>query len=342
MVKDGRGSNSRHATDESLPSAGRTPLEIRFAKSQAKLNRSRRKLLGMILENPGDTFFLSSRELAKRYEVDAATIVRTIQALGYGKFAEFAADLRSHFIMRITPYTALKAASQERRAPSDRIRHGMEMDLRNLQSLRTSLDPGRIIALSKVVKRARRIMVVGIDLAASLSWHLAYGLVHLGFPAEAPVGGTGNVQRRVRTLTSKDLLIAISFGQCLRETVEAALRARKQGVPTFGITDSERTPIARVCDNFCLASVASPSFGSSYVAPMAILGAVLIACAHTQTSRTLALLRRSAEEDSADHRWYWVPEGGKDSSRDEFFRGARTQGRELRDFEVGAKGTRNE
>lgn len=268
-------------------------------------------MLGMILENPGDTFFLSSRELARRYDVDAATIVRTIQALGYGKFAEFAADLRSHFIMRITPYTALKAASQERRSPADRIRHGVEMDLRNLQAVRIGLEPERIMVLSRLVKRARRIMVVGIDLAASLSWHLAYGLVHLGFPAEAPVGGTGNVQRRVRTLTSNDLLIAISFGQCLRETVEAALRAKKQGVPTFGITDSERTPIARVCDNSCLASVASPSFGSSYVAPMSVLGAILIACAHTQTSRTLALLRRSAEEDSADHRWYWVPENGR-------------------------------
>jgi DNA-binding MurR/RpiR family transcriptional regulator len=310
------GTNARSSvplstSNESVRSVGRTPLEIRYAKSQAKLSRSRKKLLGMILENPGDTFFLSSRELAKRYGVDAATIVRTIQALGYGKFAEFVVDLRSHFIMRITPYTALKAASQERRSPADRIRHGVEMDLRNLQSLRTGLDPERIIALSKLVKRARRIMVVGIDLAASLSWHLAYGLVHLGFPAEAPVGGTGNVQRRVRTLSSKDLVIAISFGQCLRETVEAALRAKKQGVPTFGITDSERTPIARVCDNFCLASVASPSFGSSYVGPMSVVGAILIACAHTQTSRTLALLRRSAEEDRADHRWYWVPENGK-------------------------------
>jgi DNA-binding MurR/RpiR family transcriptional regulator len=290
-----------------MHTVARTPLEIRYAKSQAKLSKSRKKMLGMILESPGDTFFLSSRELAKRYDVDAATIVRTIQALGYGKFAQFAADLRSHFIMRITPYTALKAASQERRSLADRIRHGLEMDLRNLQALRIALEPERIIALSRLVKRARRIMVVGIDLAASLSWHLAYGLVHLGFPAEAPVGGTGNVQRRVRTLTSNDLLIAISFGQCLRETVEAALRAKKQGVPTFGVTDSEGTPIARVCDSFCLASVASPSFGSSYVAPMSVLGAILIACAHTQTSRTLALLRRSAEEDRADHRWYWVP-----------------------------------
>jgi len=312
LVKTAQNSDLQGSPGESAQAVGRTPLEIRFAKSQTKLSISRKKMLGMILENPGDTFFLSSRELAKRYDVDAATIVRTIQALGYGKFAEFAADLRSHFIMRITPYTALKAASQERRSLADRIRHGIEMDLRNMQSLRTTLDPERIIALSKLVKRARRIMVVGIDLAASLSWHLAYGLVHLGFPADAPVGGTGNVQRRVRTLTSKDLLIAISFGQCLRETVEAAMRAKKQGVPTFGITDSERTPIARVCDSFCLASVASPSFGSSYVAPMSVLGAILIACAHTQTSRTLALLRRSAEEDSADHRWYWVPENGKD------------------------------
>jgi DNA-binding MurR/RpiR family transcriptional regulator len=301
----------QHTPREFPQAIGRTPLEIRYAKSQGKLSPSRKKMVGMILENPGDTFFLSSRELAKRYDVDAATIVRTVQALGYHKFAEFAADLRSHFIMRITPYTALKAASQERRSLADRIRHGVEMDLRNMQSLRTALEPERIIALSKLVKRARRILIVGIDLAASLSWHLAYGLVHLGFPADAPVGGTGNVQRRVRTLTSKDLLIAISFGQCLRETVEAALRAKKQGVPTFGITDSERTPIARVCDNFCVASVASPSFGSSYVAPMSVLGAILIACAHTQTSRTLALLRRSAEEDSADHRWYWVPENGR-------------------------------
>jgi DNA-binding MurR/RpiR family transcriptional regulator len=304
--------DSQRSSGEERLSVGRTPLEARYAKWQHKLSRSRKKLLAMILENPGDTFFLSSRELAKRYEVDAATIVRTIQALGYRKFAEFAADLRSHFIMRITPYAALKAASQERRSPPDRLRHGMEMDLRNLQSLRTTLEPERIIALSRLVRRAHRIMVVGIDLAFALSWHLAYGLVHLGFPAEAPLGGTGNVQRRVRTLSSKDLLIAMSFGQCLRETVEAALRAKKQGVPTFGITDSERTPIARVCDNFCLVSVASPSFGSSYVAPMSVVGAILIACAHTQTSRTLALLRRSAEEDSADHRWYWVPESGKD------------------------------
>jgi DNA-binding MurR/RpiR family transcriptional regulator len=288
---------------------GLTPLEARYAKAQPRLNASRRKLLGAILDNPDDTFFLSSRELAKRYEVDAATIVRTIQALGYNKYAEFAADLRSHFVTRITPYTVLKAASREKRTLADRIRHCMEMDSRNLQHLQSNFNASRIIALGKQINRSRRILVIGIDLAATLSWHLAYGLMSLGFAAEAPVGSSGNVQRRVRTLTPKDLLIAISFGQCLRETVEAAIHAKEQGVPTFGITDSERTPIARVCVQSCVASTASPSFGGSYVAPMSLLGTILVACAHTQTTRSLEMLRRSEEE----RRWYRVTARETDS-----------------------------
>ena len=291
---------------------GPTTLERRFASAGEKLNPSRRKLLRLILENPEDTFFLSSRELAKRYNVDAATIVRTIQALGYNRYAEFTADLRAHFVTQITPYAVLKAASKEKRTVTDRIRQGMEMDLRNLQALQSSLNAEKIIELSKRVKRARRILIVGIDLAAGLSWHLGYGLMTLGFNAEAPVGSTGNVQRRVRSLARQDLLIAISFGQCLRDTVEAALRAKKLGVPTFGITDSETSPIAHICDDSCIASVASPSFGGSYVAPMSLIGTILIACAHTQTARSLELLRRSEDEDRADHRWY-SPSNGSES-----------------------------
>ncbi len=292
---------------------GLTALEDRFTKAQSSLNPSRRKLLRMILEHPEDTYFLSSRELAKRYQVDAATIVRTIQVLGYRKFAEFLADLRTHFVTRITPYTVLKAASKEKRTVADRVRHNLELDLRNLQSLQSTVDPVRIAALARGVKRARRILVIGIDLAASLSWYLAYGLMTLGYAAEAPVGSTGNVQRRVRTLNFRDLLIAISFGQCLRDTVEAAQRAKQQGVRTFGITDSETTPIARICDDACFVSVASPSFGGSYVAPMSLLGAILTACAHMQTSRALKLLRRSEEEDRADHRWYHSISSGSEA-----------------------------
>ena len=40
-------------------------------------------------------YALISRELAKRYSVDAATVVRTVQALGYKCFADFSVYLNS-------------------------------------------------------------------------------------------------------------------------------------------------------------------------------------------------------------------------------------------------------
>ena len=280
-------------------------LEVRFA--QAQLSRSRRQLVRQILDNHEETFYLSSREMAKRYGVDAATIVRTIQALGYERFADFAADLRQHFVKQITPYAVLKAATQEKRSVSDHVRHSVERDTENLSILRSSLDADRVVELAKVIHRSRRVLVVGVDLAASLAWFLAYGLTPLGFNAEAPVGSAGNLQHKIDVLNGKDLLVAISFGRCLRETVESVLRARERGVPTFGITDGKTTPIAVHCDAHLVAPTGSPSFAGSYVAPMALINTIVVACAHLQPKRSLALLGRTEEEYRSGERWYQEP-----------------------------------
>jgi DNA-binding MurR/RpiR family transcriptional regulator len=282
-----------------------TSLEVRFAKSP--LSGSRRRLIKEILDNHEQTFFLSSREMAKRYNVDAATIVRTVQALGYERFADFAADLRQHFVKHITPYTVLKAATQEKRSVTDQVQHCLEKDVESLSVLRSNLDAERAVALAKRIHGARRILVVGVDLAASLAWFLAYGLSPLGFDAEAPVGSTGNLQHKIDLLTKKDLMVAISFGRCLRETVEAVERAHARGVPTFGITDSDTTPIALHCDDYLLASTSSPSLAGSYVAPMALLNTIIVACTHVRPKRALDMLSRTEQEYRTGPRWYEEP-----------------------------------
>jgi DNA-binding MurR/RpiR family transcriptional regulator len=284
-------------------------LETRFAEARTQLNPRRERLLRAILDSADETCFLSSREMAKRFHIDATTILRTTQVLGYGSFADFTADLRQHFISRINPYTALKAATKEKRSIADHIDHSLEKAVDNLNVLRSDLDKQRIIELARFIKRSRRVVVVGLDFAASLSYYLAYGLLALGLEAEAPLGSSGNLQYKVELLTSKDLLIAISFGQCLRDTVESVLQARKQNVKTFGITDSNTSPIARYCDAHLITPVVSPSFLNSYVAPMAAISAIHVACAHIDPKRSLNRLRPTDREYAAGHRWYREPKG---------------------------------
>jgi DNA-binding MurR/RpiR family transcriptional regulator len=291
--------------DGNSSKASRTSLEVRFAQSE--LSGSRRRLIREILDNHEETFFLSSREMAKRYNVDAATIVRTVQALGYERFADFAADLRQHFVNHITPYTVLKAATQEKRSVVDQVQHCLERDTESLSILRSSLAATRVVDLAKRIHGARRVLVVGVDLAASLAGFLAYGLTPLGFDAHAPVGSTGNLQHKIDLLSHSDLMVAISFGKCLRETVEAVDRAHVRDVPTFGITDSDTTPIALHCDEYLVAPTSSPSFTGSYVAPMALLNTIIVACAHLRPKRALAMLSRTEQEYRTGTRWYREP-----------------------------------
>jgi hypothetical protein len=53
---------------------------------------------------------------------------------------------------------------------------------------------------------------------------------------------------------------------------------------------------------FWIASIANPSFHGSYVAPIAAMDALFVACAHIQPDRSLAALRQK-DQDSRS-RWY--------------------------------------
>src|ERR1043165_2274865 len=146
--------NSRKKTEVAESASSRdgtaspSALETRFAQARSQLNPRRQRLLRAILDTADETCFLSSREMAKRFHIDATTILRTTQVLGYGSFADFAADLRTHFVSRITPYPALKAATKEKRSIADHIDHSLKKAVDNLNVLRSDLDKQRVIELA--------------------------------------------------------------------------------------------------------------------------------------------------------------------------------------------------
>src|SRR5215471_13262391 len=123
--------------------ASPSALEARFAAARGQLNPRRQRLVRAILDSADETCFLSSREMAKRFHIDATTILRTTNVLGYGSFAEFSADLRQHFVSRINPYTVLKAATKEKRSVADHIDHSLEKAIDNLNILKSDLDRQR-------------------------------------------------------------------------------------------------------------------------------------------------------------------------------------------------------
>jgi DNA-binding MurR/RpiR family transcriptional regulator len=185
------------------------------------------------------------------------------------------------------------------------LSHGhdaLEQDIRNLHALRNTLDMKRVVALAKRIHEARRILILGGDLAISLVQFLDYRLNVLGFPATSATtpGYTANA---TRSFGRQDLVIAISFRRGLRQTIEGVLQAKANGAYCVGITDTFISPIARFCNESFLMPVEA-HLSNSYAAPMCFLNVLLTICAHYRRARTVRILKKVDQEQRHGFRWY--------------------------------------
>ena len=71
----------------------------------------------------------------------------------------------------------MKAATRGKRSVEDHVEQSLRMEAQNLSALDSSVSPQSIVEMARKIEQADRIVVVGVDLAYSLSWFLAYGLV---------------------------------------------------------------------------------------------------------------------------------------------------------------------
>lgn len=278
----------------------------RIEGAHAQLADGRRQLLDGILGSLDETVFLSSRELATRFGTDPATVVRTVQALGYDAFADFARDLRSHFLTHVNPYRIMAREVTVHRGAAFHVQACLDRDVDNVRVARQRLDPAALAAAGARLYRSRRIAVIAGDLEHSLAEFLAYTLTALGLDASAPKG-EGLTLHHQRALTKGDALVAIGFRRCLRVPVEAVRAARAQGAYTVTVTDAPTTPLARLAETALLVPIKGESFASSYAPTMVAINALAVACAHADPKHTLKVLKPTEEEYQHGARWYREP-----------------------------------
>jgi DNA-binding MurR/RpiR family transcriptional regulator len=271
-----------------------------------RIGRKRQELIRPVLENPGAYVLLSVRGLAKKLGKDPATTLRIVQGMGFQAYRDFQRYLQNLSVAQATPLNLMISAAKPGAGALDQIKHSFDQDLKNIQSIRHGIDSEGLMQVAERAYSAKRLLVIGGDQAASLVYFLQYNLMMIRLMAFSCTSA-GQVAHAARSLGKHDLLFAISFGRGLRHTVEGLKTARGKGAYCVGITDTFISPIAKFSHRCFVASVESPSFGGSYVAPMALLNGLIVACANYRRSRTIAILRQAEHEQRTGFRWYREP-----------------------------------
>jgi DNA-binding MurR/RpiR family transcriptional regulator len=263
--------HSRDGRESHIPS---------FAERISRLSKKRQELIRPVQEHPRDFVLLPIRDVASKLGTDPATVLRIARGMGFNGYRH----------LRV--YLHELSVGQK----------ALEQDIRNLHALRNTLDLTQVAALAKRIHSARRILVLGGDLAISLVAFLEYRLTLLGFPVIAATT-PGHTANTTRNSGRRDLVIAISFRRGLRQTVEGLRQAHANGAYCVGITDTFISPIARFADE-CFLTPVEAHLSNSYTVPMSFLNILLTVCAHQYRTRTVRILKKADQEQRHGFRWY--------------------------------------
>ena len=223
-------------------------LKRRLIEIEPLLPKRLRQTAAFALEHPDEIALGTASSIARRAEVQASTLVRFAQALGFAGFSDLQSVFRSHLRTRWPNYSERLKALHERARdsgdPMNLLLGFADSAAQSIAKLRDTAPREELERAIALLTRAQTIYLVGQRRSFCVSHYLAYALAQLGVRAVLVdnVGGLGPDQ--LQNASDRDAVIAISFSPYSPTTISLADGARRRGAPLVVITDSALSPIA--------------------------------------------------------------------------------------------------
>jgi DNA-binding MurR/RpiR family transcriptional regulator len=244
--------------------------EERIRRERSNMSKSFAKLADFLLDSYIQSAFMTASELAHELDLDAATVVRFAQTLGYTGFPELQREIRQRVLRDLLVHP--EEAKVVESVPGVVANAMAELSLA-LEQTRISLDTDQIAKLVEKMGEARRIIVLAENPAQAAAYNLVHFLEQGGFPIYVARPGVSDLARTVHTATTQDLLIALEVSGMAPFLAGAMHEARQKGLPTAAIVGSASLASARAAE-VVLAARAHPSLGVGIVSIEVIIYAL--------------------------------------------------------------------
>ena len=244
--------------------------EDRIRAERPNMSKSFAKLADFLLDSYVEAAFMTASELAHALDLDAATVVRFAQHLGYSGFQRLQREIRNR--VRADLLVRPEQAKDSNSIPGVVATAMAELSLALDQS-RISLDTESVARLVEKMGEVRRIVILAENPAQAAAYNLVNFLEQGGFPVYVARPGITDLARTIHTATQQDLLLALEVSGQAYYIAGALAEAQAKGIPTAAILGAASLASARAAD-VVLAARAHPSLGIGIVSIEAIIYAL--------------------------------------------------------------------
>lgn len=262
----------------------------KIKKNYENMSGGYRAIADLFLNNPLEVSFMTASALAKRLNIDTATVVRFAQRLGYDGYPELRDEVRA--LVRAQVQRAAPPTDETPSVASVFRRH-LEAERRNLDQLVAEMDDETVEKVVATIGAARRIVIIGQWAMEPLAEFLALWLQALGKPTQVTSADALSASHALLELNAQDAVIALTLSGASTEMLAALRAAQASGARLIVFATARSQAAARLADIEIICPAPGDqllaSFGSTALAMAAIVNTLVALDPQAAEQRAAAL-----------------------------------------------------
>ncbi len=261
-----------------------------------------------VLDHPDDMALQTLTVIAERSGTQPSAIVRFAKSLGYTGAGPMQRLLRETLLAnnaslgygeRVHQFTATVDHSVSARGVGALIDEFTEGDILALQNTRATIGHDGLADAVALIHKAQIVHLAGMRRAFPVAAYLAYAIPQAGKPTMLIDGIGGLAFQQFRAMSSRDLLIAISYHSYAPETISAVEAAAAAGAKILAISDSLTSPIAKLATQTMIVRESQVRGFRSLSASLCVAQALVVGLAYKQERGARRPTRKAPSTDAS-------------------------------------------
>ena len=280
-------------------------LDQLLRKTNQQLGAAGLRVAKFIDENRQIVLASSAATLGSHVGTSDATVVRTIQALGFAGLGELKRAILKSVGKVSTPADDMRRTLGDlKKSTGQALDSVLQAHSDGLDVLRSERCRAQIAAAVSILDTSDRIAVFGIGPSAALATYISILLARCGRRSRA-INATGSMLAdQLLDLKRGDGLLILAYGRLYKEVRAVFAEAKGLGLATVLVTEADNTPLAELADVAVAIPRGRPGQVSLHGATLVALEAMVLSLAAAKPEAALASLdklnrlRRATEVQS--------------------------------------------
>ena len=256
-----------------------------FSKGQKLIAR-------YISERYDKAAYMTAAKLGSEVGVSESTVVRFVIELGFEGYPEFRRALLELVRSKLTAVQRIEVTNTLI-GDADVLEKILLSDIEKIKRTLEGVDKEAFDNAVRAIVDAKTVYIMGMRGSSYLAGLLNYSFRMISDNVRLIQTTSGSETfEQMMSLSKDDAFIAISFPRYSKSIIKSVEYAKSVGADVIALTDSENSPIAAQADQVLVAQSDMASFADSYVAPMSVINALIVAVSRECGDRFTERLHR--------------------------------------------------